>query len=189
MSTRKQGVHLRQGKQVQLRSSPSSPTLLEFLIPTHACCAPLIPARAVRSWGHRVDSASRHECRELAGSCAPRYFLNETDEVRSCSWDVEEFINVDGDAFRSRGLLDAASVEVEPAEVHDGDSFSYSLLMLPRPIWLGTRWCKLSADRCESRVSLLRLRDLPGLGAGRKNLSSTFPGKTIEVSVWAGCTR
>ena len=133
----------------------------------------------MRSWGHR----SRHECRELAGSGAPRYFLNEIDEAQSRSRDVEEFINVDGDAFRSRGLLDAASVEVERVEVRDGDSFSYSFLMLPRPIWLGTRRCKLSADGCESRVSLLRLGDLPGLGASRKILSSTFPGKTIEVSV------
>ena len=73
---------------------------------------------------------------------------------------MEEFINVDGDALRSRGLLDAASVEVERVEVRDSDSFSYSLLMLPGP-WLGTRRCKPSADGCESRVSLLRLVDFP----------------------------
>jgi len=136
-----------------------------------------------------VGSGNRHECRELAGSGAPRYFLNETDEAQSRSRDVEEFINVDEDAFRSRGLLDAASVEVERVEVRDSDSFSYSPLMFSGAIWLGTRRCKLSTDGCESRVSILRLGDFPGVGAGRKILSSTFPGKTIEVSVWGGCTR
>jgi len=139
--------------------------------------------------GHRVGSDNRHESRELAGSGVLRHLLNETDEAQSRSWDVEEFINVDGDIFPSRGSLDAASVEVEGVEVRDGDSFSCSLLMLPGPHWLGTRRCKLSADGCESRVSLLRLGNLPWVGAGRKILSSTFPGKTIEVSVWAGCTR
>jgi len=59
-----------------------------------------------------VGCVGHHECQEVAGSSAPWYFLNETNRVRSRPRDVEEFINVNGDVFQSRGLLDAGSVEV-----------------------------------------------------------------------------
>jgi hypothetical protein len=67
--------------------------------------------------GRPVGSAGRHECRELAGPGLPRYFVNA--DAQSRAWDVEELIDVD--VFPLRGSLDAASVEAESVEVHDGD--------------------------------------------------------------------
>ena len=37
--------------------------------------------RAMRRWVHRMGCGSCHKCRELAGSDAPRYVLNETNKV------------------------------------------------------------------------------------------------------------
>lgn len=111
-------------------SSPSS-TLLKFL-DSDSRVRRVAEAGAGRAFlGHRVGSGSRHERQELSEPGAPRYVLNETDEAQSRSWDVEEFINVDGDVFRLRGSHDDASVEAERVEVRDGGS----LVLAPCGTW------------------------------------------------------
>ena len=51
--------------------------------------------------------------------------------MQSHSWDVEEFININGNILWSCGFLDAGSAEVERMEVCDVTLFSFSPIILP----------------------------------------------------------
>jgi hypothetical protein len=113
-------------------SSSSSPSTLLAFFDSESRVLRVANAGAGRAFlGRRVggSGSDRYECRELAGSGAPRYIPFRPDEP-SRARDVEEFIGGDGD--RSHGALDAASVEVESVRVCDGDF----LVLGPHSTWV-----------------------------------------------------
>jgi hypothetical protein len=116
-------------------SPSSSPSTLLAFFDSESRMLRIANAGAGRAFlGRRVSSGgggvggAHYECRELAGSGAPRYLPFEPDAPARAR-DVDELIG--GDGVRSRGALDATSVEVENVEVRDGDF----LVLGPHSTW------------------------------------------------------
>jgi hypothetical protein len=123
---------------------PSSPSTLLAFFDSESRVLRVANAGAGRAFlGRRVggSESTLYECRELAGSGAPRYLPFRPDEP-SRTRDLEELIVGDGDG--SHGALDAASVEVESVQVRDGDF----LVLGPY-----STWAHLAGDEAMKSVS------------------------------------
>jgi len=132
-------------RQVSPEPPPSSsPSTLLAVFDSESRVLRVANAGAGRAFLGRPVGGSgsrRYECRELAGSGAPRYLPFRPDEP-SRARDVEELIV--GDGGRSHGALDAASVEVESVQVRDGDF----LVLGPH-----STWAHLAGDEAVQSVS------------------------------------